>query len=58
MKWLVMKEHKKWRCRIKINNKSIHIGCFTDEIEAAKTYDKKAAELFGEFAYLNFPKEK
>lgn len=41
--------------RISINYKHIFLGSFTDEIEAAKAYDKKAKELFGEFSRLNFP---
>ncbi len=49
-----VKSHKKWRSRIKLNGKEINLGCFDDEIKAAKEYDKAASKLFGEFARLNF----
>ncbi len=47
----------KWRAGIRHCGRDIHIGTFDDEIEAAKAYDRKARELFGEYAYLNFPEE-
>ena len=39
-----------------LNQKRIHIGYFTNEIDAAIAYNKKAIELFGEFACLNIIK--
>lgn len=48
------KARKKYRARISFNGKEFHLGLFEDIIEAAKAYDEKAKELFGEFAWLNF----
>lgn len=49
------KQHKKWVAAITDRGKYKFIGHFDRESEAARAYDRKAAELFGEFAYLNFP---
>jgi len=51
------KDIKRYVSLICLNGKLMHLGCFKDEIEAAKAYDKKALELFGEFARTNFPRE-
>ncbi len=40
-------------CTGKHQYKQIHLGCFTSKIEVAKAYNKKAVELWGEFALLN-----
>ena len=40
---------KKWYAKIKINNKDIHIGSYTNIEEAINARQLKANELFGEF---------
>jgi hypothetical protein len=51
------KEDQRWRTTIKAKcagvNRQIYVGQFIDETAAAKTYNRKAIELFGEFAKLN-----
>lgn len=45
----------KWIAQIQCQGRHQRIGCFTDPEEAARAYDAKAIELFGEFAHPNFP---
>lgn len=43
-------DKKMWRVRVG----HLYVGMFKDKIVAARAYDKKAKELHGEFAMLNF----
>ncbi len=47
----------KWKAAIQCDGATIRLGLFDSEIDAAMAYDRKAIELFGEFAYLNFPRK-
>lgn len=46
---------KKWQAIIYFKGKNHNIGSFDFPEDAAKAYDAKALEIFGDFAYQNFP---
>ena len=48
------KDISKWQVYIRKNRKITFVGHYKDEFNAAKSYDAKAKELFGEFALTNF----
>jgi len=48
------KRNKRWVARLNSCGNYINLGRFLTEIEAAKAYDAKAKEVYGEFAYTNF----
>lgn len=53
-----VKGENKWRAMIGYKGKRYALGRYTNEEEAARAYDKKAFELLGADAFLNFPIQK
>lgn len=47
------KRNNQWVVKIKYKQIQIHVGMFNCIHKAAMAYNKKALELFGEFAFLN-----
>lgn len=50
-----VRKYGMWQSAIEKNGVSIHIGSFKSEMDAALAYDRRAIEIHGEFARLNFP---
>ncbi len=48
------KLNSKWQARIRHQRKFIQLGYFDTPESAARAYDLKAVELFGDFAAINF----
>lgn len=47
-------QREKWIARIKSPyGKYLHLGLFSDKLEAARAYDKASREQHGEFAFVN-----
>jgi hypothetical protein len=44
------KEKQRWTAQIRRNQRTLHLGYFQNEEEAAETYSQAAAASFGEFA--------
>jgi hypothetical protein len=51
------KDRHKWYALLRPKGRRTWTGSFDSEIEAARAYDRKAIELFGEFANLDFPED-
>ena len=45
----------KWRSRLILGSRELHLGYFNDVVEAARAWDEAAMIHHGEFANLNFP---
>jgi len=53
----VLRRGDAWEARISYRGKLLCLGRYNTQIEAAKARDRKAYELHGPFAYLNFPED-
>ncbi len=46
-----------WFATIYYDDRSVDLGSFKDEVEAARAYDRRAIEVFGPYARPNFPED-
>ena len=48
-------ERGRWRVKISVGGRDLHLGYFDSEVEAAQVYDEAARQNHGSRARLNFP---
>jgi hypothetical protein len=53
----VYRRGDRWRAGMGYRGRWYTLGTYGDEVEAAKARDRKAVELHGPYAYLNFPED-
>jgi len=51
------KASRRWHAQVNCGKECFRLGEFDSEVEAARAYDYKAVQVFGEFARPNFPDE-
>ena len=49
------KDSKNWQAQMILNGKHIRLGSYVNEIDAAKAYDVAVINLYGDYAFQNFP---
>jgi hypothetical protein len=52
------KDKRLWRATIKAEQKNIHLGYFTNELDAARAYDAAAVKYYRDFSSPNFSEKK